>query len=371
MAVISFKCPNCDGELIFSPEKGKFQCEYCDSLFTEEELHNLQPAVGTETKTAEEAGVQESTAEQPENDTKADGVQTGEALEQDALIYSCPSCGAEIMTDATTAATFCYYCHNPVIMSGKLEGKYLPHKVLPFEISKEQATKRFLDYVSKKTFVPKAFFNKDQIEKISGIYFPYWLYNVELDGNMNADAKDVRSYVSGNYHHTVTKHYQVERAGEIDLHNLTENALQKANAKLAKGIMPYDFNKMKDFHMGYLSGFQAERRDIEREAVQDKMQQEMRESAEKLLRETVKGYSSVNVTSCNIRPKREGWFYCLFPVWTVTYKGRDGKVYYYSMNGQTGEICGELPIDKKKLTFASIAIAVAVLVIGLIGGFLV
>lgn len=368
MAVISFKCPNCDGELIFSPETGKFQCEYCDSLFTEEELNQLQPAVGTETKAADETNVQEDASEQSTSESQAEGTQNG-APEQDALIYSCPSCGAEIITDVTTAATFCYYCHNPVIMGGKLEGKYLPHKVLPFEITKEQATKQFIDYVSKKMFVPKAFFNKDQIEKVSGIYFPYWLFNVELDGHMNANANEVRSYTSGEYRHTITKHYQVERAGEIDLHNLTENALKKANAKLASGIMPYDFNKMKDFNMGYLSGFQAERRDIEREEVQGKMQQEMRESAEKLLRETVKGYSSVSVTNCNIRPKREGWFYCLFPVWTVTYKGRDGKIYYYSMNGQTGEICGELPIDKKKLTLTSIAITLVILVIGLIGGF--
>ncbi len=32
MAVISFKCPNCDGELIFDPSTQKYKCEYCNSL---------------------------------------------------------------------------------------------------------------------------------------------------------------------------------------------------------------------------------------------------------------------------------------------------------------------------------------------------
>lgn len=44
MAVISFKCPNCDGELIFDPETQKYKCEYCGSKFTQAELDALQPA---------------------------------------------------------------------------------------------------------------------------------------------------------------------------------------------------------------------------------------------------------------------------------------------------------------------------------------
>mgnify|MGYP002616689005 CR=1 FL=1 len=38
MAIISFKCPNCGGELIFDPATQKYKCEYCNSLFTQEEL---------------------------------------------------------------------------------------------------------------------------------------------------------------------------------------------------------------------------------------------------------------------------------------------------------------------------------------------
>lgn len=353
MAVISFKCPNCDGELIFDPISQKYKCEYCNSLFSQEELEALKPA-----ESKEERRTFEEESEEAETSAEAAG-------------YSCPSCGAEIITDATTAATFCYYCHNPVVLSGKLAGEFLPNKVVPFEITREAAEKGFLDYVGKKRFVPKAFFNKQQIGSLTGVYFPYWLYDAEFEGSMQGDARNIRVWRSGDIEYTQTKHYAVERDGEIKLCNLAENALQKANAKLAAGVMPYEFNKMRDFHMGYLSGFLAERRDIEQELVGNKMQSEMREDAERLMRETIVGYDSVSVRSASFKPKKEKWSYVLLPVWTITYSGKNGKIYYYSMNGQTGKVCGELPIDHRKLTLASVITAVTVLILGLIGGLII
>ena len=41
------------------------------------------------------------------------------------------------------------------------------------------------------------------------------------------------------------------------------------------------------------------------------------------------------------------------------------------MNGQTGKVCGELPVDYKKLTLVSGIISAAVLVLGLLGGLLI
>lgn len=374
MAIISFKCPNCDGELIFDPKTQKYKCEYCNSLFSQEELDAMNPASATETmgQDVNDAGQEQEATERAQRAEGSGEENAGGASSAgEAVHYSCPSCGAEIITDATTAATFCYYCHNPVVLSGRLSGEFLPNKIIPFEVTREAAEKGFLDYVGKKKFVPKAFFHKKQIETMTGVYFPYWLYDVELEGNMQAAAHNIRVWRTGDVEHTETKHYAIDRAGEVELSNLPENALKKANAKLAEGVLPYRFEKMKDFHMGYLSGFLAERRDIAREEVQGKLQAEMRKSAETLMRETIKGYSSVSVQNTNFHAKHENWVYVLLPVWTITYKGRDGKIYYYSMNGQTGEVCGELPIDHGKVAITSAITALVVLILGLIGGFFI
>ena len=381
MAVISFKCPNCDGELIFDPATQKYKCEYCASLFSQEELDAMKPAESAETS-ADETEEPKEAQSQP---TESQGAEKQEADNQsgskeepneeqaehgEAVTYTCPSCGAQIVTDATTAATFCYYCHNPVVLSGRLEGKFLPNKVVPFSVTREEAEKGFADYINKKRFVPKAFYSKKQIESMTGVYFPYWVYDVELEGKMQGDARDIRVWRTGDIEYTETKHYQVTREGEVDLNYLTENALKKANAKLANGLLPYRFDEMKSFQMGYLSGFLAERRDIERMDIENEMQSQMRGYAERLMRETISGYNSVTVQNAYFAPKEENWSYVLFPVWTLTYKAKSGRVYYYSMNGQTGKVCGELPINYIKTAAVSALVSAVVLVAGMIGGFL-
>ncbi len=349
MAVISFKCPNCDGELIFDPASGQYKCEYCDSTFTQQQLDEIKPETSTEQKA---------------------GAASGYAEDSEAVVYSCPSCGAEIVTDATTAATFCYYCHNPVILGGRLDGAFLPDKIIPFKISKEDAVKKFLDYVGKKKFVPKAFFSKQQIDTITGVYFPYWNYKAAIESDMEGDATKVRSWTTGDTRYTETKYYHVGRQGVVSLENISENALQKANAELAAGVMPYNFNEMRDFNLSYLSGFMAEKRDIDKETVEDKMQNMAKLYTDKVMRSTINGYNSVSIRDTRIRFREEGWDYCLLPVWTITYRGRDGKIYFYSMNGQTGEVCGELPVDRKKLGSVSAAAFAIITILGLLGGFL-
>ena len=82
MATVIYKCKNCGGPVKYSATLGKFNCEYCNTVYTEEEVKNL------------------SLMSQDE-DVVEDG-DNGEYLE-----YHCPSCGANIVTDETTVATTC------------------------------------------------------------------------------------------------------------------------------------------------------------------------------------------------------------------------------------------------------------------------
>ncbi len=362
MAVVSFKCPNCDGELVFHPRTQKYKCEYCASAFSQEELDQLLPGQGRQIQP--NSGPQAGHAEGRQENTPV-----SERQAEEGNIYQCPSCGAQIVTDDTTAASFCYYCHNPVVLSGRVSGEYLPHKIIPFAIDKKQATEKFLDYVHSKKFVPKAFFNKSQIDKISGVYFPYWMVDMDMEGSMRAEGRNVRVWRSGDTEYTETKIYHVERAGELHLEDITKNALKKANSKLSSGVLPYDMARAKEFHMGFLSGFLAEKRDMGQAELAGEVRAEAEEYGEKLLKGTVHGYSSLSVRDCRLDCRKENWEYVLLPVWTVTYKGRDGKMYYYSMNGQNGAVYGELPIDYKKVWMLSGMVFLVVFLLGLAGGF--
>lgn len=329
MSVITYKCPNCGGDLQFHPETQKFNCEYCRSDFTETEV------------------------EKPDAENPADlstGTEQSAGDGQTAVVYHCPSCGAEIITDETTTATFCYYCHNPVVLAGRMQGDYHPDYVLPFAIDRQKALTIFNQWIGKKKYVPKAFYSEDQIEKLSGVYFPYWLYSCQVDGALDVQATKLRTWTTGNVQYTETRQFDVIREGQMNIDHVTRNALKKANRQLVEGVLPFEMEKLTPFQMSYLSGFLAEKRDMEQKDFANQVEKEVQDFAAADLRSQVSGYDSVKIRSQKADIRKPVWQYALMPVWTLTYKDtKTDKIYYFACNGQTGKICGQLPVDYRRL----------------------
>ncbi len=355
MSAISFKCPNCDGELVFDPATQKYKCEYCCSYFQREEINGQGAADEPKAEDAPEtAGAEESEEEK-------------EAREAGA-VYACPSCGAEIVTDETTAATFCYYCHNPVVLSGRLSGEFLPDRVIPFAIDKEAAKQKFIEFFRKQKGIPRSFFNKKQMKKISGIYFPYFTYSSHLKGRLEAEGIKRRVWMQGDYEYTEKSVYRVEREGDIFVKDLAKNALTKTNHVLMEGILPYDLSEAKPFDMGYLSGFLAEKRDVGESEATSMFQSDAGARAKTHLRGSVWGYWSLDVENCEIFSEKGELSYVFLPVWTLTYQGKDGTTYYYSMNGQTGKVCGKFPVDYIRPILPAVLTGIVTLFIMIAGG---
>ena len=142
MGVITYKCPNCGGGLTFNAEKQKYKCEYCLSEFSQEELDEI------EKRELEKARKQAEVQRDPEPEGAGSEAGTEEHVSGSKktvtpIMYTCPSCGAQIVTDETTAASFCYYCHNPIVLEEKLRGEFKPDYVVPFQIDKKKAQEIF------------------------------------------------------------------------------------------------------------------------------------------------------------------------------------------------------------------------------------
>lgn len=362
MATITWKCPNCGGGLIFDPGTQKYKCEYCLSDFTVGELE--------QEKQRQEG--QRAEGESQEKQRAEGEKQEGEAASGQAVVYTCPSCGAEIMTDETTAATFCYYCHNPVVLEGRLDGRYQPDYVVPFAIDRKKAEEIFSQWISRKRYVPSDFYSKKQIESMTGVYFPYWLYSCRVDGQLEAEGTKLRMWDAGNLRYTERKIYHVSRRGQMPVNHVSRNALKKANSKLSEGVLPFPTENLKPFHMGYLAGFLAEKRDMERQEFAAEVEQEVREFAMSSLRSSADGYSSLNIQNQRADLQDVQWHYGLFPVWTLTYKGpKDGKIYYFALNGQTGKVCGEIPVDGRKLCVLFLSVFLPIFILLLVGGYFI
>jgi DNA-directed RNA polymerase subunit RPC12/RpoP len=330
---VMFKCPHCGGDLKFDPAGGKYTCEYCKSVFSQEELDRIEAA--EKAKNAASGSTQNA----GENTTAGE-----------AVVYHCPSCGAEIVTDENTAATFCFYCHNPIVLSGRLEGGNMPDYVLPFKITRDKAVGIFTDWIKGKKFVPKSFWNKDQIDKMTGVYFPYFLYSCKIAGHIDGEATKTTVSRNGNVEATTRETYHVQRQGNMEVKHVIRCALSKENKILAEGVQPFDFEGLQPFKMSYLSGFQAEKKDLAENDFHDDVEKEVHDYALQQLENSVAGYENLTITDDAIELTDPEWRYALMPVWTVTYKDRStSKIYYFSVNGQSGKVIGELPLDKGRL----------------------
>lgn len=406
MAVIMWKCPNCGGSMKFNPSSQDFECEYCMSHFTEEELkaqaeilkekERQVPVDDAADGNAGAAGVadgntgdtgsgamdgnagdpgvgmadEKNQAQKAEEKVDAKGEKQAKPVVQ--MLYTCPSCGAEIVTDETTAATRCFYCQNPVVLQGRLEGAYEPQKILPFAIDQAKAKSMFTDWIKKKRYVPSDFYSPSQIKNMTGVYFPYWLYSCKIDGKLEAQGRKVRTWRTGDMEYTETQMYQVNREGHMNVDNLTRNALKKADKQLVEGVMPFKPDQIKPFSMEYLTGFMAEKRDMERETFEQEVTAEVKNFARSSLLNNVSGYNSVSPTVQREDIRDAKWEYALLPVWTLTYKGKnDGKIYYYACNGQTGKISGKLPVDSKKLGILFLEVFVPLFAILLTVGYFI
>ena len=357
MAAIIFKCPNCGGDLRFEPEGQDFKCEYCLSEFSKEQIS--EAAGGHPVPEPYGQGL---------HGGKPDVSDSGE--ESRVSLYSCPSCGAEIVAEETTSATFCYFCHNPVVLAEKLKGRYHPDQILPFAIDRDKAMDIFGKWISRKKYVPKAFYSREQVEKMTGVYFPYWLYGCQVEGKLEAEGIRRKTWVSGSTQFTRTEKYDISRDGVMDINHVSRNALSKANRKLAEGVMPFETDKLQPFHMGYLSGFIAENRDLEREQFDQEVEAEVRQFAGDSLSSGLAGYDSVQIRSKEAHIIHPKWQYVLMPVWTLTYKEeKTGKIYYFACNGQTGKVCGQLPVDFGRLAFLFIEVFMPVLAALLLAGY--
>ena len=150
--IIEYKCPACAGKLEFDSGTQKMKCPFCESEFDVESLKDHD-------STLENAKPDEMNWDTTAGSDWKDGETEG------MRIYTCKSCGGEIITDSTTAASKCPYCDNPVVMSGNFSGDLKPDYVIPFKFDKEAAKKALNKHLEGRKLLPKVFKDQNHIDE--------------------------------------------------------------------------------------------------------------------------------------------------------------------------------------------------------------
>ncbi len=328
-AVLEFECPACGGGLEFAPNSQKIKCPFCDtelSVEAIEALSNQAPQVDVE--------------EMEWSDPAQGQWQEGEQLQS----YLCNSCGGELLCDEHTAATSCPYCGNPVVLSGRVAGALRPDMVIPFQLDKEAARAALQKHTSGKVLLPKLFKSENRLEKIQGVYVPFWLFDTQADGDIQYRATKVNTWRDANYIYTRTRHYRLRRAGTLDFEAVPVDGSSKMPDELMESIEPYDLSQAVDFKTAYLAGYLADKYDVSGEDSQERANQRIRTSTQDTFRQTAVGYDTVTAERTDLRLKNGKIRYALFPVWMLTTQYK-GKKYTFAMNGQTGKMVGDLPMN--------------------------
>ena len=332
MAVLQeFKCPCCDGSIEFDSNIQKMKCPYCDSEFD------------IETLKAYEAEQKETPQDDMTWDTSGSEWQEGEA--DHLRVYCCNACGGEIVADETTGATQCPFCGNPVVMTGQFAGDLKPDLVIPFKHDKKAAIAALQNHYKGKVLLPKVFKDQNHIQEVKGLYVPVWLFDSDVDAHIRYKATKVRRWSDSHYNYTETSHYSVTRAGGIGFENVPVDGSSKMNDDLMESIEPFDISEGVDFQTAYLSGYLADKYDVTAEDSVSRANERIRRSTEEAFASTVRGYSTVVPVNSNIHLLNGSVKYALYPVWILNTVWNDQK-FTFAMNGQTGKMAGNLPMDK-------------------------
>ena len=366
--VTNYQCPACTGPLHYSAKSGKLECDYCGSSFDVAEIEALYARKEAEAAAAKQAAdakaeaAQAAKAEAAEAAAASGGWDTSDlsrdwGAEADGLrVYSCPSCGAELICDQSTAATACPYCGNPAIVPGQFSGALRPDYILPFRLSKDDAVQALRAHYKGKPFLPRSFTSANHIKQIQGVYVPFWLFDGGAEGAASYRASNTNVYETGDYEITETRHYHVVRAGSLAFEKIPVDASSKMPDDHMDSIEPFDYAQLRPFSTAYLPGYLADKYDVTIDDSRDRADTRCRETLAQALRDTVTGYGACVTEREDIALRRGKVHYALLPVWMLSTKWR-GQDFLFAMNGQTGKLVGDLPTDRGRFwgMFAAIA----------------
>lgn len=353
---ITYICPNCGAAMEFDSSSQKLSCGRCGTQLDVKEYQQKYGAANEpdDQQTAEEA------QSQAEKEAYA-------SSQKNMKIYHCQSCGAELVADEYTSATFCSFCGNPTLVEDRLNGAFEPSTVIPFKINRDQAVEIYRKWLKRGPLTPKQLASKATIEKISGIYAPFWLYDFAAETRMEAAATKTRVTRRGDTEYIYTDHFHVSRDVAANFEKIPADASEKMPDDAMDQLEPYQYEELVPFQMPYLSGYLSERYNYTADEMKNRVEKRANQYITDIARGTINGYGSVSVLSNDISMKETSDEYALFPVWMLNCR-YNGKDFQFMLNGQTGKIVAKRPISAARALAVGTGVFVAALLVTMIGG---
>ena len=329
----NYKCPCCGAPLVFCGTE--LRCDSCDNTFSAQTIQQM-----TE-------GMEHTGGESKYNWENYEPRNYEDTGDINLASYSCPSCGAGITGDDTLGSTVCPYCGNSVIVKGQFEGTLRPDYIIPFKFDKKSAIAAFEDDFKNAPFLPDEFKNKKKIEEMAGVYVPFWMFDCDCEAAVSYSAERVTAWSDANYNYTKTDYFRLYRAGSIGFANVPVDASKKADDTYMEAVEPFDYNDATEFNGTYLSGYLADKYDVSVQESTQRANERVKNSTIAAFNDTTGLYTAVIPVSERVEFENGKIRYSLLPVWMLNIK-YNNQMYKFAINGQTGKVVGQYPVDKSK-----------------------
>ena len=338
-------CRNCSGPLRFDPLRRCVICTICGSAFAAESVE----AYG---KQYEEEREESATLDPA---TGLPGESSGAVKEYlECHVYTCNTCGGEIILNGAEVATTCIYCGGPSVAFNRISKERRPDFVIPFTFPKEQAVQILQQKFRSGPFIPDEF-KRISTDMIRGIYIPYWIVDVL---HSESDILSCRES-----HNNSTHTYYYARAATMKLETFPVEASTLLNDESSSRLAPYDFHYLKAFDEDYLLGFYANMSDITFGDLRNTVNKHATHVFKWKIGQTIPGVGMKNVVESKTADLIDkNLKLALLPAWfvTVMYQGQPHTIL---VNGQTGKIVCGLPWSKKKFWTLTWLVAAALALI--------
>lgn len=300
-----YRCKDCGGNAVYDPKKKKMVCESCGNEETQEKIPQEK-------------------------------------------LHICNNCGAEIESKKTDLALKCPYCGTYVIFEDRMKEEYKPDLALPFVIDRKEAIEIIRKNFAKKMFIPKDFCSTSSLESLQGRYVPFWMYDMETHVHFEGEGRKIRTWTEGDYDCTETSIYRLVRDFNVNYNKIPVDASKNMPDEKMDLVEPYKYTALGKFRSKYLSGFQAEIYDENKEELLPRAQKKAKKYTEGYLDEYNNSYSSVKPVIKKVDSKEMNSYYTFLPVWRYIYRYQ-GTNYEFFVNGQTGKAIGTPPTSRARM----------------------
>jgi hypothetical protein len=329
----TFKCPRCGASTAYDPAAASVTCASCGYV---------QPLTAQVVGVAAEAA--EFTLETLEREQRGWG--------QERRELHCDACGANLSVAPGDLSTTCPFCaSNRVVARVATSEGLRPRFVVPFKLPLDGCHKLAREWLGRGWMHPSGLASVAGSARFTGLYLPFWTFSARIVADWRAEVgyeRTERYFDNGEWKTRTVIDWRWE-SGRVALpiRDQLEVGTTKLSGVLLKRLLPFDLNALAAYDPGFLAGWQAQGYDIGLPEAWDRARADMRETARRACRSDI---ASSHVRNLGVAAafEDETWRYILLPVFAAAYRYA-GQPYQLMINGQTGAVAGQKPVDWRKV----------------------